>query len=279
MLGKLVKYDMKRQIRLLLAVYLVVGLTAGFSAIFRVVKTHFEDTTGVLKVVSGLTTGMAILTAVVMVAGTFIYAVLYFRKNLFKDEGYLMHTLPVKPWQLYVSKLAVGTLYCYLSILVAAAAMCLAFLYIPNLSDLISGAMAAGVPEWFFAVMVVTIALSIPTSLIQFYVSLAFGYTVQTNTRTPVNKDLMSVISYIVLYMAQQVISLGIILVWAVANIGKIADSNMIDSFDMAGAQTFNEMFEMMGGIYAISIVLMLLLSAGLSVLSVWRMQKHLNLS
>lgn len=279
MLGKLLKYDMKRQIKLLLAAYLVVGLTAGVSAIFHLVYTHFEDSTGVLKIISLLTSGMAILATVVMVAGTIIYTVLYFRKNLFKDEGYLMHTLPVKPWQLYVSKLTVGTLYSYLSILVAAAAMCLAFLHIPNLSDLISGAMAAGVPKWFVAVTVITIALAIPTSLIQFYVSLAFGYTLQTNTRTPVNKDLMSVISYIVVYMVQQVISLGVIIVWAVANIGKITDSDLMGSVAMAGTQAADEVFGMMGGMYAISIVLMLLLSVGLSVLSVWRMQKHLNLS
>ena len=28
------------------------------------------------------------------------YFIYWFYKNLFTDEGYLMHTLPVKPWQL-----------------------------------------------------------------------------------------------------------------------------------------------------------------------------------
>lgn len=279
MLGKLLKYDMKRQMKLLLAAYLVVGLTAGVSAIFRLVYTNFEDTTGVLKVVSTLTSGMAILTTVVMVAGTLIYTVLYFRKNLFKDEGYLMHTLPVKTWQLYSSKLIVGTLYSYLSALVAVAAMCLAFLHVPSVFELMSVVLAAGVPKWLIIVTIITIALSIPTSLIQFYVSLAFGYTIQTNTKTPVNKDLMSVISYIVLYMVQQVFSIGIIIIWAVMNVGKITDSELMGSVAMSGTQAADQVFRMMGGIYAIIISLMVLLSVVLSVLSVWRMQKHLNLS
>ncbi len=279
MLGKLLKYDVKRQMKVLFAAYLVVGLTAGVSAIFRLVYTRFEDTTGVLKIVSGLTTGMAILTAVVMVAGTFIYTVLYFRKNLFKDEGYLMHTLPVRSWQLYVSKLTAGTLYNYLSVLLAIAAMCLAFLHIPSLSDFLSGVRDLGAPQWFVPVTIIVIALAIPTSLIQFYVSLSFGYTVQTNTQTPVNKDLMSVISYIVLYMAQQIISLGAILSWAVANIGKIADTDLINGVEITDSQGVSEMFGMISGMYAITILLMLFLSVGLSVLSVWRMKKHLNLS
>ncbi len=279
MLGKLLKYDLKRQAKLLLAAYLVVGLTAGISAIFRLVNANFEDATGVMNIVSGLTSGMATLAIVVMVAGTLIYTVLYFRKNLFKDEGYLMHTLPVESWQLYFSKLIAGTLYSYLSILVAIAALCLAFLHIPNLPEIISQALAAGVPEWFFAVTLFILALSMPVCLIQFYVSLVFGYTVQTNTKTPVNKDLMSVISYIVLYMAQQIISLGAILIWALANIGSITDSDLLDSVEMAGTQAATEVFGMFKGIYAITIVLMVFFSVGLSVLSVWRMKKHLDLS
>jgi len=274
MLGKLLKYDMKRQIRLLAAAYLVVGLTAGVSAIFRQVYLGFEDTSGVLRMISFLTSGLAILSVVVMVAGTFIYAVLFFRKNLFKDEGYLMHTLPVKPWQLYVSKLVSGTLCSYLSILVAMAALCLAYLHIPNISDFLSGMGDAGMPKWFFAVTVLLVALSIPASLIQFYVSLVFGYTIQTNTATPVNKDLLSVISYIVVYMVQQVLSIGIVIVWVIANMGKIADSTLVSMETDVG-----QMSRMMGGVYVSAMVLMLVLGVGMSVLSVWRMRRHLNLN
>ena len=39
-----------------------------------------------------------------------IYFAIRFYKNLYTDEGYLMHTLPVKPWMLIVSKLTIGTI-------------------------------------------------------------------------------------------------------------------------------------------------------------------------
>ncbi len=278
MLGKLLKYDMKRQMKLLFAAYLVVGLVAGFSAIFRLVFRNFEDTTGVVGIVRTLVTGLAIVAVAVMVVGTFIYAVLYFRKNLFKDEGYLMHTLPVKSWQLYMSKVISSTLCSFLSILVAVAAICLAFLHIPDVADIMSGAMAVGIPKWFFIVTIIVFCIAIPANLVQFYVSLVFGYTIQTNTKTPVNKDLMSVISYIVIYMVQQVAMIGVMLVWVAMNIGKITDSKLMNAA-MAGTQAPEELLQMMWGLYAISIVLMVLLSVVLSVLSVLRMEKRLNLS
>ena len=43
-----------------------------------------------------------------------IYFTIRFYKNLYTDEGYLMHTLPVKPWMLIVSKLTIGTIWFYL---------------------------------------------------------------------------------------------------------------------------------------------------------------------
>lgn len=39
---------------------------------------------------------------------TFIYIVMRFYRNLFSNEGYLMHTLPVTSWQLLISKVICG---------------------------------------------------------------------------------------------------------------------------------------------------------------------------
>lgn len=44
-----------------------------------------------------------------------IYLGIRFYKNLYTDEGYLMHTLPVQPRLLIFSKTLVGVFWCYLS--------------------------------------------------------------------------------------------------------------------------------------------------------------------
>lgn len=43
-----------------------------------------------------------------------VYLGIRFYKNLYTDEGYLMHTLPVCPWMLITSKALVGVLWSYL---------------------------------------------------------------------------------------------------------------------------------------------------------------------
>ncbi len=42
-----------------------------------------------------------------------------FNKNLLSDEGYLMHTLPVKPWKHIASKLLASMLWMIGSVVVA----------------------------------------------------------------------------------------------------------------------------------------------------------------
>lgn len=54
-----------------------------------------------------------------------IYFAIRFYKNLYTDEGYLMHTLPVKPWMLIVSKLTIGTIWFYLIDLLLVGAITL----------------------------------------------------------------------------------------------------------------------------------------------------------
>lgn len=281
MLGKLIKYDMKLQLKLLGAAYVVVMLVSGVSAAAELAHRNFTDSNGILGMVNILTRGLAILAIIVMVVGTFIYAVLHFRKNLFKDQGYLMHTLPVKEWQLYMSKWISGTLCSYLSILVAAAALCLAYVHIPDIGDMFSGVVDAGMPGWFLPITILIVVMSIPTSFTQFYVALAFGYTIQPNTTSPVNKDLLSVISYIVIYMIQQVAATAVLVAWMVLNAGSLTKNTIaeIAEMDLASSTAMEVSVRMVGGTYIFSVVLLLVMMAVFSVLSIWRMKKHLNLN
>lgn len=281
MLGKLIKYDLKLQMKLLGAAYLVVMLVSGVSAIAELAYRNFADSNGILGMVNLLTRGLAILAIIVMVAGTLIYAVLYFRKNLFKDQGYLMHTLPVKAWQLYMSKWISGSLCSFLSILVAMAALALTYVRIPDIGHFLSDMIDAGVPGWFLPITVFVVLLSVPANLTQFYVSLAFGYTIQPNTTSPVNKDLLSVISYIVLYMIQQVVGVVVIVIWIALNAGSLTGDSFLEAaeMDLASAAALEETFRIVAGTYVLSLVILLVLSAVLSALSIWRMEKHLNLN
>lgn len=278
MLGKLMKYDMKIQMKSLGIMYLVVCLLAGTSAIFEMIDRRVSERTGIIiHIMNQVTRGLAVLAVIVMVAGTFIYVILHFRKNLLKDEGYLMFTLPVKAWQLYFSKWITASCCCLVSILVAGLALMLTFLHIPDISDFLLGMSAAGISKGCVVLMVIVLIISVPANLPQFYVSLAFGYTIQPNTKSPVNKDLLSVISYIVLYMIQQALGVLLLIGWIFITIIGTGDDGiaLFDSVEITTAQ----MNSMMYGIYIMAIIVSVVTSIILSGLSIWRMNKHLNMN
>ena len=64
-----------------------------------------------------------------------IYFAIRFYKNLYTDEGYLMHTLPVKPWMLIVSKLTIGTIWFYLiDLLLVGASTWITLIALPTMA-------------------------------------------------------------------------------------------------------------------------------------------------
>ena len=61
---------------------------------------------------SGLIQGLALCALVAVLVAMFVVAMIFtvqrFYRGLLTDEGYLMHTLPVRPWELVLSKLLAG---------------------------------------------------------------------------------------------------------------------------------------------------------------------------
>lgn len=278
MLGKLLKYDMKIQMKMLGVAYAVVGLVAVIAAIFELIGRNFSDVM-VIRWANMLTFGLAAVADFVLVAGTFIYMVFRFRKNLFRDEGYLMHTLPVEEWQLYMSKLMTGTLCCILSAILAIMFLCVARLHIPDLKDFMSGVIDGGAPDWVIPATIVMFVVAIPATLTQFYIAIIVGYTIKTKTAYPVNKDFLSVLSYIVLYTIQQVISLGILIIWGGMHVDNVKDGILSNPSLEKQALSMADTFNMMGSIYALSISMLLLTAVVFTALSIQRMNRHLNLN
>ena len=116
MFGKLLKYDF----RSMLKQFAFIWPTALVLAIVNRFTLDGLDST---SSVGETTAGIAMLVYVAILISMFIVAVNFviqrFYKGLLGDEGYLMHTLPVKPWQLIGSKLACALVVTVVNILVA----------------------------------------------------------------------------------------------------------------------------------------------------------------
>lgn len=201
MLKKLLKYDMKMLGKALLPYAAVLLL---LSIITRGINT-LEKSFSFLKIISTPIN----LAFVVLLVGSLFYTFFVTMKryyiNLFKDEGYLTHTLPVTKNQLITSKMLssmiffVGMLFVLvLSLLIGYGDVFSSFFTAMN--EMIHSMNLPLVPSYI--VVVLTFFVSYVSSILLLYLSIALGHT------RPSNKIMYSVVFGIVLYSVSQLIGL-----------------------------------------------------------------------
>ena len=198
MFGRLVKYDFRSMFK-----------QFGFiwpAALLLALVNHFTlsglDST---SAVGETTAGMAMLVYVAILMAMFIITMIFviqrFFKGLLGDEGYLMHTLPVKPWQLISSKLLSAVAATLLSIVVAILSILLIapFQWVHELGDLFRGLgylfthwnIQATHGVFFLLELLLLICVGMAQGYLQLYLAMAIGHLFNRN------RVAMSVAAYI----------------------------------------------------------------------------------
>ena len=122
MLGKLLRYDFRSMYKQFSILWPAALLAAALNRLvtwlgrnsdFFLELGFLRGSFGLLELVPAMAY-FALMVA--LVAVTFLYVIQRFFNGLLGDEGYLMHTLPVRPWQLIFSKLLTATAACFISI-------------------------------------------------------------------------------------------------------------------------------------------------------------------
>ncbi len=135
MLGKLLKHEFKATSRLLLPVFLILAV---FTLMDRIVLS-LDIFHGALAFIPGIITFVFVLSIIGVIVVSFIIIVIRFYKNLVKDEGYLMFTLPTNPSQLITSKLIVATVWSIASILACGLAIFIVATFKVNPDEIATG--------------------------------------------------------------------------------------------------------------------------------------------
>ncbi len=177
MLGKLYKYEWKATARLFIPFYIAMLV---FSLINRVfLQINVQDSW--LAIPAGMMMFAFVMITVATLALTVIIMIQRFYKNLMGDEGYLMFTLPVKPWQHIVSKLLIVCVWTFLSLFVVIIAL-LAMLgnreVFAEMSRIYNGFVNTEMPfnKWLaVAGLLVTLIASTIASILQVYAAIALG--------------------------------------------------------------------------------------------------------
>ena len=119
MLGKLLKYELKATSRVFIPLYiaiLVVSIVNGLSLNLEILN------------IQGLATIVLMCLFISLSVITIVVTIQRFNKNLLKDEGYLMFTLPVSSKHLVLSKYLTSLIWTFLSFVVAFLSFTIIFM-------------------------------------------------------------------------------------------------------------------------------------------------------
>ncbi len=202
MLGKLLKYEIKATGRIFLPLFLALLV---FAAI-----TRFISFTGPEKWNTPTMISMAIYIAIMtgMFVMTFIMMIQRFYKNLLSDEGYLTHTLPVKPWKHIVSKLLVSMMWIVASGIAAFISIMIISLRKGDIAELTSFFVTVvnqffgqlGVPAYIISIELIIVSIiGLASVILIVYTSIAIGHLFSQH------KILASFAAFIALNTASQI--------------------------------------------------------------------------
>lgn len=201
MLGKLMKYEFKATGRIFLPLFAALVVLAGADRLLSALNFHAAQ-------------GIDVFIFVMLAAGLFVVTLVItlqrFRNNLFKDEGYLMFTLPVRTDSLILSKLFVSVIWVAASaVTVLVSALMLSVRTLPaELWDGIQKALNALRPQGFYAALSLAELLlmevvSLFAGILTLYASMALGLLVNRH------RGLLSFGAFVVLGVVQQLILSG----------------------------------------------------------------------
>lgn len=186
MLGKLLKYEFKATGRVLLPLYgalLVMSVLIGAGLGDWMGKIPWGSWYGVVYGLMMLLYGCVFGAALVV---TVLLLIQRFYKNLLRDEGYLMNTLPVAPWQNVAAKLICATVWSVVGI--GAATLSVFLMGMDDGADWLAffhdfGQIMAMMTEEYganvalFAVEgVLAVLVALAQSIVSVYLALAIGH-------------------------------------------------------------------------------------------------------
>lgn len=198
MFGKLLKYDfrsMLKQFAFIWPAALVLALVNHFTMggiVFGTISSADGPTH--IYPISTTAAGISMLVYVAILIAMFVIALIFviqrFYKGLLGDEGYLMHTLPVRTWQLIGSKLLCAVVTAFISVVVAILSVVLILPWDDQIFREIFQGLRYVITHWSMGATHAALALlelclfmmtSFATGYLQLYLAMAIGHLANKN--------------------------------------------------------------------------------------------------
>ncbi len=246
MLRKLLKYDLK-WIYKVIAVFYILALF--FSIIGRLLS-NIENSV-IFKVVTQITFGFAIAMMVSSLINCFMRLWARFIRNLYKDESYLTHTLPVEKKTIFAAKVLAAAITVFSTAVIIIICLFICYYSKENLQVLKSTLeLAASTYDTTVINLLLLVAgvffLEVMFMILIGYIGIILGY------KSNKNKILRTLVIGFGLYIVTQIITLSIVFIFGLFNSNIM---NLINTTDIINIDTIKLLMLAGIGIYIIYIV------------------------
>ena len=246
MLGKLLKYDLKW-------IYKVVGIFYILSLIFSVIGRALNEIENslVFSITAKISFGIAISMMINSLVNCLLRLWSRFIRNLYKDESYLTHTLPVEKKDIYISKVLTALITILTTTVVILVSLFICYYSEANMEvlktvlELAASTYNTTVLNLLLLVSIV-IFLEIMFVVLIGYVAIILGY--KSNQK----KMVKTLIIGFAFYMITQIVTLGAIFVFGLFNPNVM---NLINTTDIVNIDAIKSVMYMGIGIYVVYII------------------------
>ena len=243
MLRKLLKYDLKWVYKLIIIFYTLAFI---FSVIGRALG-EIENSL-VFDIVSKISFGFAIS----MMASSLINCLMRlwarFVRNVYKDESYLTHTLPVKKQEIFDSKVITGFISIFTAMVVIIICLFICYYSEANM-EVLKSVLEIAASTYNTTVLnllllvAIVIFLEIVYGLLIGYVGIILGH------KSNKNKMARSIVIGFILYFVFQGLTLGLIAVYGLFNPDVM---NLINTTDIVNIEAIKSVMYAGIGIYVV---------------------------
>ena len=257
MLGKLLKYDLKWVYKLVVIFYCL-------AFIFSVIGRAFGEIENslVFDIVSKIAFGFAIS----MMASSLINCLMRlwarFVRNIYKDESYLTHTLPVKKQEIFASKVISGIVCIFTTMIVIIICLFICYYSEANM-QVLKSLLELAATTYNTTVLNLLLLIAVVIFLEIVYVLLIGFVGIILGHKSNKNKMVRSIVIGFVLYFVFQALTLGLIVVYGLFNPEVM---NLINTTDIVNVTAIKSVMYAGIVIYIIYIIYLY-----------WLGQKHLK--
>lgn len=255
MLGKLLKYDLRYVYKPLVVFY---SLSVFFGVLTRIFLS--VDGSFIVNVIGKVCSGVAISMIFNILINNVMGMWARFRRNLYGDESYLVHTLPTKRSSVYVAKSLAGLVTLLTSIGVIILTLFISY-YSKDNMEILKGflsTLATGIGSSTAALLTVTFAVF----FVEILSALGCGFTgIVLGHRMNSGKIGFSVLFGFIVYMLTQTLGLGIFFIFA---LGNPEIMNLFTSSTLVSVEAVKQLLILAIPVYLMLCVATFLLNLGL---------------